>query len=290
LTAIWNIEVAGQARLAIGAPDTGPEKMLDDSLGIDDLYTLPAAQVSRRVAEAAVTAMPADYRVLAPVAAQEIWAAGVTYERSRQARSEESVGFAALYDKVYEAERPELFLKQAPGRVRSPDEPVGIRSDSTWDVPEPEIAVALNADGEPFAYTIANDVSSRSIEGENPLYLPQAKIYRGSCSVGPCLVTVDDAPPVDEMVVELTIDRDSTQVFTGEVSGDQLRRTPDVLADFLFAEEDFPNGVLLLTGTGLVPDDFTLQDGDDITIRIAGLGVLHNTVSRSNGRGRPRNS
>lgn len=285
MTGIWRIDVEGKERLALGEPDSGPEKMLDGGFAIDDLYLLPAGEISRRVGMAPLKAMPSEYKVLAPLGAQEIWAAGVTYERSRQARTEES-GFSALYDKVYSAERPELFLKQAPKRVRNPSEAVGIRSDSTWDVPEPEIAVALNAEGEVFAYTIGNDVSSRSIEGENPLYLPQAKIYRGSCSLGPCLVLADDAPLVAEMVVELAIDRDSRRVFHGEVSGSQLRRSPEDLASYLFAEEDFPAGVVLLTGTGLVPDDFTLRDGDSISIRISGLGTLRNTVTRANGTGR----
>ncbi len=285
MTGVWRIEAGGKERLAIGEPDSGPEKMLDAGLEIDDLYLMPAEDISRTVAVASWTAMPSAYKVLAPLRGQEIWAAGVTYERSRQARAEES-GFSAIYDKVYSAKRPELFLKQAPGRVRNPSEAVGIRSDSTWDVPEPEIAVALNAHGEVFAYTIGNDVSSRSIEGENPLYLPQAKIYRGSCSLGPCLVLADDAPPLAAMEIELAIDRGSTRVFHGEVSGSQLRRSPEDLARYLFAEEDFPAGVVLLTGTGLVPDDFTLMDGDSISIRISGLGTLFNTVSRANGIGR----
>ncbi len=284
MTAIWNIEVAGETRLAVGEPRTGPVKMLADNSHIDELFRLPAKDIPSRLTRTSFETVPDQYRVLAPVGMQEIWAAGVTYERSRQARAEESVGFAALYDKVYDADRPELFLKQPSGRVRGPAEPVGIRSDSMWDVPEPEVALALNTDGEVFAYTIGNDVSSRSIEGENPLYLPQAKIYRGSCSLGPCLVPVANAPVLDEMLVELDIDRDGTHVFTGEVSASQLRRSPDDLVEYLFAEEDFPNGVVLLTGTGLVPDNFTLHDGDRITIRVTGLGTLQNTVVRSKGR------
>ncbi len=218
---------------------------------------------------------------LAPISSQEIWAAGVTYFRSRSARMEESEssGGDRFYDLVYEAERPELFFKATATRARGHLAQVCIRKDSTWDVPEPELTLAINSSGKVFGYTIGNDMSSRSIEGENPLYLPQAKVYKGSCAVGPCLVIGRDAVGA-ETVISITISRGGEVVFSGETEVAQIKRGFDELAEFLFRENEFPQGALLMTGTGIVPDStFTLRSGDRIRITIANLGTLENTVA-----------
>jgi 2-dehydro-3-deoxy-D-arabinonate dehydratase len=216
---------------------------------------------------------------LAPVGSQEIWAAGVTYFRSRTARMEEAeaAGGDVFYDKVYEAERPELFFKATPARARGHLAPIRIRQDSTWDVPEPELTLAINTQGKVFGFTIGNDVSSRSIEGENPLYLPQAKVYRGSLAMGPGLVVGNAVTPATAIRVE--VQRSGESVFTGETAVSQIKRGFDELAEFLFRENEFPHGAYLLTGTGIVPDSaFTLQSGDRVSIAIDGLGELVNTV------------
>jgi 2-dehydro-3-deoxy-D-arabinonate dehydratase len=215
----------------------------------------------------------------APVENQEIWAAGVTYMRSKSARMEESEqsGGDHFYDLVYEAERPELFFKSTGSRARGHLAPVCIRKDSAWNVPEPELTLAINSAGQIFGYTIGNDMSSRSIEGENPLYLPQAKIYRGSCAIGPCLVVGNVLTP--DTKISIMISRLANVVFQGDTSVSQLKRTFHELADYLFRENEFPCGAYLMTGTGIVPDSgFTLQSGDRIQIQIEGLGVLENEV------------
>ena len=216
----------------------------------------------------------------APIESQEVWAAGVTYYRSREARMEESeaTGGDRFYDLVYEAERPELFLKATAARTRGHGAGVRIREDSTWDVPEPELTLAINTAGIVFGYTIGNDMSSRDIEGANPLYLPQAKVYRGSCAIGPCL-TIPDEPLPKMSKIRLEIDRDGANAFTGETAIDQIKRGFDELAEFLFRENEFPDGAYLMTGTGVVPGDgFTLKSGDSIRISIDGLGTLQNSV------------
>ena len=218
-------------------------------------------------------------RPLAPVGSQEVWAAGVTYYRSRTARMEESeqAGGDRFYDLVYDADRPELFFKATARRIQGPGDPVGIRSDSAWDVPEPELTLAINAEGQVFGATVGNDMSSRSIEGENPLYLPQAKVYSGSASLGPCLLV--GSLPGPETEITLRISRNGTEAFHGITDLSQLKRTYDELAGFLYRENDFPDGALLMTGTGIVPDHpFTLQPGDIIRISISGIGTLENTV------------
>ena len=218
-------------------------------------------------------------RPLAPVGSQEVWAAGVTYYRSRTARMEESeqAGGDRFYDLVYDADRPELFFKATARRIQGPGDPVGIRSDSAWDVPEPELTLAINAEGQVFGATVGNDMSSRSIEGENPLYLPQAKVYSGSASLGPCLLV--GSLPGPETEITLRISRNGTEAFHGTTDLSQLKRTYDELAGFLYRENDFPDGALLMTGTGIVPDHpFTLQPGDIIRISISGIGTLENTV------------
>lgn len=216
---------------------------------------------------------------LPPIGGQEVWAAGVTYFRSRAARMEESEssGGDRFYDMVYEAERPELFFKATPARCRGHLDQVCIRADSTWDVPEPELTLAINAAGQVFGHTIGNDMSSRSIEGENPLYLPQAKVYRGSCAIGPCLVVGD--PPAPETKIAIEILRGGRSVFAGQTEVAQIKRGFDELAGYLYRDNEFPVGALLMTGTGVVPDsDFTLQSGDEISILIDGIGRLDNRV------------
>jgi 2-dehydro-3-deoxy-D-arabinonate dehydratase len=218
--------------------------------------------------------------VLPPVGSQEVWAAGVTYYRSRKARMEESkdAGGGDFYDRVYTAERPELFFKAAGWRVVGPGNAVRIRSDAKWSVPEPELTVVINSDGRIVGYTIGNDMSSRDIEGENPLYLPQAKVYDGSCALGPCILL--SSQPLTEGIIQLEIVRRGARAFSGSTSISELKRSPQQLVEFLFRDQSFPCGVFLMTGTGIVPgDDFTLQHGDVIRIGIDGIGVLENHVA-----------
>lgn len=216
----------------------------------------------------------------APIGRQEVWAAGVTYLRSRDARMEESKesGAADVYQKVYEADRPELFFKANPQRVAAYAEEVFIRSDSSWNVPEPELTLFINSDGLIQGYTIGNDMSSRSIEGENPLYLPQAKIYERSCALGPCLF-VPAQPISPETKISISISRASIELFQNSILLNRMKRSLPELANWLFRGCHFPNGCLLMTGTGIVPpNDFTLAKGDQINIQIAGIGELVNTV------------
>lgn len=241
----------------------------------------PAAFLQEAIREATPTAEAAAMQDTweAPLESQEVWASGVTYYRSREARMEESEqsGGDVFYDKVYEAERPELFFKATPSRARGHGAEVCIRKDSSWDVPEPELTIAINAHGKVFGYTVGNDMSSRSIEGENPLYLPQAKVYRGSCGMGPALCVGDPLPKESKITLEIT--RDGNPAFTGETALTQLKRTLDELASYLFRDNDFPVGAWLMTGTGVVPStDFTLQVGDVVRISIEGLGTLENRV------------
>ncbi|HET9723726.1 MAG TPA: fumarylacetoacetate hydrolase family protein [Actinomycetota bacterium] len=216
--------------------------------------------------------------MIAPIGSQEVWAAGVTYLRSREARGEEATD-RSPYDLVYEADRPELFFKSPGGRVVGPGEPIGIRADSTWDVPEPELALVLDADLRIVAYTIGNDVSSRSIEGENTLYLPQAKTYERSCAIGPALVPASEISP--PFGVRLVVERAGRTAFAGETSTGEMRRSFEELARHLGRALAFPHGVFLLTGTGIVPNaGFTLLPGDVVRIEIDGLGTLENPVVR----------
>ncbi len=219
--------------------------------------------------------------ILAPMGNQEIWAAGVTYYRSRTARMEESQdsGGADFYDKVYHADRPELFFKATASRVSAPGSAVNIRQDSTWDVPEPELTLVISPAGKIQGYTCGNDMSSRSIEGENPLYLPQAKVYAGCAAIGPCLLITDKA--IEETAtIKLEIYRDEVLSFSGEVPLTQLKRKPQELAEWLFRGNTFPIGCLMMTGTGIVPDDFTLAEGDMVKISIDEIGVLENVVGK----------
>ena len=245
---------------------------------------MPAAKflaALRAAEDAPQVDMPLTSVVLkAPIDHQEVWAAGVTYLRSRDARMEES-SQRDVYDRVYDADRPELFLKATPNRVSGPGEAIAIRGDSGWDVPEPELAILLNAHGELVGYTIGNDVSSRSIEGENPLYLPQAKVYSRCAALGPAVVTIDELPDVSNLEIQLTIRRGGTELFQDSTATSQLHRSLSDLTDYLLRDNEFPAGVFLMTGTGIVPpSEFTLQDGDEVTIRIDGIGSLVNPVVR----------
>ncbi|MEM6842077.1 MAG: fumarylacetoacetate hydrolase family protein [Bacteroidota bacterium] len=218
--------------------------------------------------------------LLPPIGNQEVWASGVTYYRSRDARMEESkaAGGGDFYDRVYVADRPELFFKATAARTVGHGDNVRIRQDSTWDVPEPELTLFINSQGNIQGYTIGNDMSSRSIEGENPLYLPQAKSYRGSCSIGPCLYVTDEPFPADANI-HLTIRRHSEVVFRDTTQVNQIKREFADLVSYLYREMDFPNGCYLMTGTGIIPEgDFTLQSGDEIGITIEPIGTLMNTV------------
>jgi len=218
---------------------------------------------------------------LAPIGAQEVWAAGVTYLRSRVARMEESktAGGGDFYDRVYAAQRPELFFKATPHRVVGPGGAVRIRRDSRWNVPEPELALLLSPHGKIVGYTIGNDMSSRDIEGENPLYLPQAKVYDGSCALGPA-VLVSEAPLAKSTEIRLEILRAGTVAFGGSTTLSQMKRDPQELAEYLYRDNSFPAGCYLLTGTGVVPpDSFTLTAGDEIRITIEPIGTLINYVA-----------
>src|SRR5436190_10250129 len=219
---------------------------------------------------------------LAPIGNQEVWAAGVTYIRSRQARMEEAkdAGGGDFYARVYEAERPELFFKALSYRVVGHGKHVRIRKDSKWNVPEPELTLFICSEGTIEGYTIGNDMSSRDIEGENPLYLPQAKSYDASAAIGPCLY-VSEAPIHPDSLIRLEIQRQAELIFSGEISINRMKRKHEELVEYLFRETSFPNGVYLMTGTGIVPPDhFTLKPGDEIKISIENIGTLVNTVGQ----------
>jgi 2-dehydro-3-deoxy-D-arabinonate dehydratase len=243
--------------------------------GLAGLLRLPLDE-ARAVVEGAAIGPTRDGSVLAPVDHQEVWAAGVTYERSRDERMAESTE-ASVYDRVYAAERPEVFFKATPWRVVADGDAVGIRADSTWDVPEGELALVLTSRGELFGYTVGNDMSSRSIEGENPLYLPQAKVYDASCALGPAIVPAwcVDGP----FGIRLEISRGGAVVFEGATSTASLARGLGELGDWLGRALSFPAGAILLTGTGIVPDDsFTLRPDDVVVVAVDGIGRLSNPV------------
>jgi len=248
----------------------------DELMSSGDLHARVRAATGKA---AALNFDPAS--VLAPVVSQEVWAAGVTYYRSRNARIDESkdAGGGSFYDRVYAAERPELFFKATGRRVVGPGRAVRIRSDAKWSVPEPELTLLINPAGAIVGYTIGNDMSSRDIEGENPLYLPQAKVYDGSCALGPCVLLSTE--PLDKTTtIQLEIARQGRTMFTGSTTLAELKREPKELAKFLFRDNTFPQGAFLMTGTGIVPgNDFTLAHGDAIRIGIEGIGTLENHVA-----------
>jgi 2-dehydro-3-deoxy-D-arabinonate dehydratase len=244
----------------------------------DDLHDWLAGQVSR----ATPVAAPDLTRLRPPIDTQEVWAAGVTYYRSRTARMEESksAGGGDFYDRVYEAERPELFFKATPHRVRGHGDAVRIRRDAKWNVPEPELALVVTSSGTIVGYTIGNDMSSRDIEGENLLYLPQAKIYASSCAVGPWIVVGPTEDEARQWMIQLEIRRGAETVFAGDTSAGQIKRPFTELVHYLFRSQTFPNGAVLLTGAGIVPpDSFTLKAHDAVRITISGVGTLENAVS-----------
>lgn len=280
--ALWKVQTSAGVRWAAGPVDDGPARLLPTGVRLDDLLMRGGDSLRAALSAPTEEAVPPGSRVLCPLEGQEVWASGVTFERSREARNEEAgreVGAVDFYDRVYDAERPELFEKATVGRSRGPEEPVMIRADSGWDVPEPELGLVVDAAGEIVAYTVGNDMSSRSIEAENPLYLPQAKVYTGSCAVGPCLVPAADVAPPADLQIRLQIERAGKSLYSDQVSVSTMHRELDELVDWLFRGQDFPVGVVLLTGTSIVPPpEFTLREGDVVSIEIPGVGRLRNPV------------
>jgi 2-dehydro-3-deoxy-D-arabinonate dehydratase len=252
--------------------------------GMSDLTSLlespdPAGDLGAIQTERLPRLRLSDIQLCAPVERQEVWAAGVTYLRSKTARMEESDFSATAYDRVYEADRPEIFFKALPDKVVPSGEPVGIRRDSKWNVPEPELALVINSHGQVAGYTIGNDMSSRDIEGENLLYLPQAKTYNRSCALGPWITLGATEAAARAWSIRLEIRRGGSAAFTGTTSVGQIKRGFDELCGFLFRSQVFAHGAVLLTGTGIVPDDsFTLQADDVVTIDVSGIGRLENPV------------
>jgi len=270
---------AGDIRVGVSDGVTVTE--LTEVSGVGEMLRLPAGELRERCAGAAGPLRDAaTVRLLPPVDGHmEVWAAGVTYHRSREARVVESERAADVYQQVYEAERPELFFKSAAWRVTGDDETVAIRTDSGIDVPEPELGLVVNSQAEIVGYTVVNDVSSRTIEGENPLYLPQAKIYLGGCAAGPAIRPAWEIADPYDLDITLTIRRDGAQAWTGNAATGLLQRRLDDLVRYLFRADDFPDGVLLATGTSLVPDlPFTLLAGDEIIITITDVGTLTSRV------------
>jgi len=220
-----------------------------------------------------------DAKLLVPLEMQEVWAAGVTYSRSKKARETESDFSAVAYDRVYSADRPQIFFKSIADKAVATDEPIGIRSDSNWNVPEPELVLVMNSSGKIVGYTIGNDMSSRDIEGENILYQPQAKIYNRSCSIGPWIIIGVNEEEARKWIISIKIKRDEKLIYQEEISVSRIKRPFNELVEYLFRSQTFHQGVVLLTGTGLVPeDDFSLQIRDKITINISGIGTLENQV------------
>jgi 2-dehydro-3-deoxy-D-arabinonate dehydratase len=259
---------------------------LEDYVGMnalsDILHADDPATLAHDLLEDADNPLAVDeVKLLAPLDRQDVWAAGVTYKRSQEARERESPGAARFYDLVYEAPRPELFFKATADRVSGPGERLHIRRDSRWSVPEPELALVLSPHLEIVGYTIGNDMSARDIEGENPLYLPQAKVYDRSCALGPAITLAGDLPPLGEVTIRLQIERSGRKVFEGTTSPSAMHRSFSDLISWLGRENSFPHGAVLLTGTGIVPpDDFALQHGDLVTIDVTGIGRLVNIVEQ----------
>jgi 2-dehydro-3-deoxy-D-arabinonate dehydratase len=273
---LFRIRQGRSVRWAVGEVEEGPSRLVCEEVTLDRILAGDGA-LDNAIASAS-DPIPGSWYVVAPVDSQEIWAAGVTYLRSRDARVEEALE-PSPYDRVYEAERPELFLKAPGWRAVGPDAEIGVRADSDWNVPEPELALVLDKSLRIVGYTIGNDVSSRAIEGENTLYLPQAKTYDGSCALGPAIVPASAIEPPFE--IRLTIDRDGERAFDDATSTDQMARSFEFLASYLGRALALPVGAVLLTGTGIVPDlPFTLEAGDEVRIAIEGLGLLRNPVVR----------
>lgn len=292
-TGLWRVWVDGGVRLARGDSDLGPAELLEESLSVASLVADPAEPLQQLEALPAGGPVPGDARVLAPLDRQPVWAAGVTFPRSREARREEAADGGDIYDRVYTADRPELFFKAGPGAAVGTGDLLAVRADSEWNVPEPELGILADPRGVPQALVLGNDVSSRAIEGENPLYLQQAKVYDRSCGIGPCLVPTSLAPAWQALRVELVIERGSATLYEDAMDVARIQRAPAELLRWLFAALSFGDGVVLLTGTSLVPpSNVSLRAGDTVTIRAAGLGTLSNkftsvgaapTVSKSVG-------
>jgi 2-dehydro-3-deoxy-D-arabinonate dehydratase len=254
--------------------DSGPDCLSSLLHAADPVATVSALR-SRSLAVLALN----DVQLLAPLDSQEVWGAGVTYERSKVARQEESEQGGSFYDLVYRAPRPELFFKATPSRVVGPGGAIRVRRDTRWCVPEPELALVLSPDLKLVGFTIGNDVSARDIEGENPLYLPQAKVYDACCALGPVVTLVDAMPRVADVTIRLTIRRGDAIAFEGSTPLSRMARTFEELIGWLGIDNVFPSGVVLLTGTGIVPpDEFTLAPGDLVSIEIDGIGRLTNSV------------
>jgi len=251
------------------------ERALSEILHADD----PTTRLRDVMAQAQSRVAISTVRALAPIEEQEVWGAGVTYERSKVAREQESDQAATFYDLVYKADRPELFFKATRSRVVGPGQAIRVRSDSAWCVPEPELALALSPTLELKGFTIGNDVSARDIEGQNPLYLPQAKVYEACCALGPSITLYSAMPLVESIGIRMEIERDGAAIYEGETSVARMARRFNELIDWLGRDNVFPGGVFLLTGTGIVPpDDFSLRPGDMVRITIDGIGVLANPV------------
>jgi len=268
--------VEGDAR-SLTPLDTsqGQYRTLTDILEADDRPTVVELLANRSAAALDVDRLT----LLPPIDDHEVWAAGVTYLRSRTARMEESPTAADCYDRVYEAPRPELFLKATSHRVVGSGAEVRVRADSNWSVPEPELGLVLNSRLDVVGYTAGNDMSARDIEGENPLYLPQAKVYDACCAIGPCVTLADALPAPQSVGIRLSVERGGEQIFAGETSAKNMARRFDDLVGYLARDNTFPAGVVLLTGTGIVPpDEFALEAGDVVRITIEDIGTLENTV------------
>ncbi len=253
-----------------------PAASWDELIAREDM----ASHVRQLIQGSRPASAPEAQELMAPIGGQEVWAAGVTYYRSRNARMEESksAGGGDFYDRVYHAERPELFFKGTAHRVVGHGGKVAIRQDAKWSVPEPELTLFISPGGKITGYTIGNDMSSRDIEGENPLYLPQAKVYDRSCALGPCILIADEPLPTSTEI-KIRIRREGASVFSGATTLEELKRKPEELVEYLYRASSFPRGSFLLTGTGIVPpDSFTLQNGDEISITIPPIGTLVNIV------------
>ncbi len=255
-----------------------PGQTLADLIAADN----PIAAVQSIPTEAPIT-IDESIQWLPPIDGQEVWAAGVTYKRSQTARMEESEAAASCYDRVYKADRPELFFKATPHRVRGHRQPLRIRADATWNVPEPEVTLVLSPALRIVGLTVGNDMSSRDIEGENPLYLPQAKCYNACAGIGPWITLFDRLPTTDQIGVDLNIVRSGKTVFEQQTCADQMARSFEDLVSWLARDNSFPGGAFLMTGTGIVPgNDFTLLPGDIVNITIEGVGTLSNPIVQSN--------
>ena len=275
---------SSEGQIRLGLMQNGTTVLDLTAAGIDRLETAleqhDAHRFLKKLSASTFTAhLLSKVKLLAPLERQEVWAAGVTYQRSKKARMEESDFSATAYDKVYDAARPEIFFKSLPEKVVPPGGAIGIRKDARWSVPEPELVLVINSRGRIVGYTIGNDMSSRDIEGENLLYLPQAKVYHRSCAIGPWIVVGASEAEARDWKIQLEIRRAGEVVFEGENSVGQIKRPFEELASYLFRSQVFPHGAMLLTGTGIVPpDNFTLRPDDAVRISISGIGTLENPV------------